>query len=517
MLSAKADRTAFCTVQVAVAVLLVATMPRFIYPGDPVTIRESTRSLLQTGDISVEPQVAARLGERGQYFFYNEARDKWYSKYGLLNSVLYVPPLWAEQLVVGSLGPLDQMNEAEYWWHCLLLNSYNILVSLGISIYLFRISRLYARNPWICGMFVLSVLFGTFAWNYLRAQAVEIFQVFFFCGLYYHLMICRRLGVQRDEAAPSLGYGCHLWLVMVYLGLLVLQKLVFAVLMPVVALFLLLADHHGSESIAVFLLRRVRHDAARVVLHIVLPMLLIGGITMAGNWYRFGAPFNPGYTQWTPESVLFTSPWAGFIGYWADPQKSLPLYFPPLVLAAAGLWWFLRRWAFDWLFALCSFLTLYVACSCFVNWSGNACYGPRYLLAVLPVLSLPALALVDRRGNPSNSLRRIGLLLMVAALLWSGHNQWLINRLEFFTPIRSMFQFAELKSPEVAEYFRAPFWVNNGDLIAFRTGKGPFPPLQAARAEVPAPQYQVFENITGELAVGNLLFWDRDRRFREGL
>ena len=60
-----------CWLLIAIAAFLLLTMPRFIYIGDPVTIRMTTIRLLTSGEISVPAEIAGGFGERGQFFFEN--------------------------------------------------------------------------------------------------------------------------------------------------------------------------------------------------------------------------------------------------------------------------------------------------------------------------------------------------------------------------------------------------------------------------------------------------------------
>ena len=68
-----------------------------------MAIRAETVSLLRTGRFGVPAEIAARMGRRGQYFYENREQGRWSSKYGPLNTLMFVPPLLAERVVTGSL------------------------------------------------------------------------------------------------------------------------------------------------------------------------------------------------------------------------------------------------------------------------------------------------------------------------------------------------------------------------------------------------------------------------------
>lgn len=495
-------RSAFWVTVGSAAVILILTMPRLIYVGDAISIRDGTVALLRDGDLSVPAAVAERFGERGQYFYYNEEKGAWYSKYGPLNVLLYLLPLLVEWLVAGRLGYFHELTPAGVARQCLILNAYHVILALCVVVYLFQTARRYSRQPWLVCGFTLAVCFGTFTWNYLRAQTVEVFQLLFFTGLYYHLTLCGPSA--RDVNTRR---GLHHAMSLVFLGSLVLQKLVFGVLMPIVALFLLAAYREPGEGTwAALAPRRFVRQVGTAVLTIGLPLVLIAALALAANGYRFGSPFNTGYTQFERERQLLVDPSEGLVGFWVEPRKSVLLHFPLLGFAAIGAVWFARRYPVDWFFALFSFLAIYLASSFFVNWRGNWCYGPRYLLPVLPVLSLPVLALLDPAFGLFRAGRYAMMALMAGILAWSVWNQWWANRLEFFTPFRVEAQFEPVRTPEIAAYFQQPYWVIQRDLVAFKGGGRPFPPLEDTRSRLHAAQPRELERVVRGLTVGNV-FW----------
>jgi hypothetical protein len=88
-------------------------------------------------------------------------------------------------------------------------------------------------------------------------------------------------------------------------------------------------------------------------------------------------------------------------------------------------------------------------------WAGDFTYGPRYLLFVLPVLSLPALlaadALIERLPD-----WRAGALaaLALAGLAYSAYLQVQVNRLPFWIYYDARVALYTGYSEMVADYFR---------------------------------------------------------------
>ena len=80
----------------AVAVLNFAWMPGQFLDGDPAAWREEARSIVLRGELAVPAEFASRFFEPGQYFVRNDSSGRYYSKYGLMNALMSLPPLWAQ-------------------------------------------------------------------------------------------------------------------------------------------------------------------------------------------------------------------------------------------------------------------------------------------------------------------------------------------------------------------------------------------------------------------------------------
>jgi hypothetical protein len=79
------------------------TTPAGEYAGDAASVRIAAITLISTGKWAVPADQASTFGERGQYFYQN-ASGNWYSKYGILNMLLYVPILQLQKCGTGKLS-----------------------------------------------------------------------------------------------------------------------------------------------------------------------------------------------------------------------------------------------------------------------------------------------------------------------------------------------------------------------------------------------------------------------------
>ena len=477
-------------------------MPRWIYSGDAVSIRTSTICLITTGDMSVPADHASTFGERGQYFFENSSTGRWHSKYGIANTLLYLPPLIAEYAWTSRLPFFDDLDSESLVCRCVVLNVYNILLSLLLALYLFRFARLYATSARDAAMFVAVAFFGTFLWNYLRAQTVEIFQVLFFTAACFHLLQYRR---QLKKGGRT---SSHAFLAMLFLGLLALGKLIYILLLPLAICYLFCAGRERNRDMSRHsdLAGRMWITRKQFAAHAILPAVVICGLILFSNWWRFSDPLETGYGQWDREQVFLSwNVFPGMYGFLFDARTSVLMYFPLLPISLIGLRAFAQQHRLEVLFVACVFLVFYVANSAFINWRGGWCYGPRYLLFVLPVMSLPCVEIMNR-GHKSRSWRSAIILTLIAIAVWTFATQSWVHGFEFHAPFRAESELQDSKSDRVDEYFRQPLWVINRDLLRTKTGREVFPPLEHLRGRLSEDAFQQKQDALNRLVVFNL-FW----------
>ena len=129
----------------------------------------------------------------------------------------------------------------------------------------------------------------------------------------------------------------------------------------------------------------------------VLPLAAALAFILGFNAYRFGSPFTTGYegdrgfvTVVQDGKPGFSLPWwVGLYGLLFSAGKSLFLYNPPVILALLGLGPFLARRRPEALLSL-GLVLAWLAFYCrWWAWHGDICWGPRYLVPVLPLIMLP--------------------------------------------------------------------------------------------------------------------------------
>jgi hypothetical protein len=134
------------------------------------------------------------------------------------------------------------------------------------------------------------------------------------------------------------------------------------------------------------------------------------------NWWRFGNPLDSGYLR---DSIPgFGSPIvSGLAGLMFSPASSLIVYCPLALAGFAGLVFVLRRDLATGVLLgglVAAFVLFYAQLG---NWMGGRSYGPRYLVAVLPLLCV-GLAPVLAAGRFHRSI--LALAVVSAAVQLPG-------------------------------------------------------------------------------------------------
>ena len=157
-------------------------MPGEFLSGDAHTWREEARSMLLGGELNVPRDTALSLGERGQYFVQSERNGLYYSKFGIVNSLLALPPLWLERALGGNI------EQRGYEPSLLLANLWNIVFSVALAALLYALSAAYSARIAVRVLFVIGALYCTALWFYQRAQSSEIYQTLLFTALFMALL-----------------------------------------------------------------------------------------------------------------------------------------------------------------------------------------------------------------------------------------------------------------------------------------------------------------------------------------
>jgi len=288
---------------ILVLVVGLLGLPAEQYIGDPQAVRMVAWSLLERGRLDVPTDLAQDAGERGQYFVQNPDNGLFYSKYGELNSLGYLPAMALERSLLGRLEPFNDLAT-----RTVLLNLNNLALSLVLAGLLLALACLFTRQPALALVWVLATLYASFGWNYLRAQTTELLQWTLCTGFFWALFQLWR----------SRGHSRWLGAVHLFLVGLLLTKAVYVLLVPCLLLVgILVLPSQTSRP--------------RALLGLLGPLVLMALLVLGLNELKFGSPWSTGYTQWVRERDLFRG---GSVGGPAGvpgrpPAQHLPVPSPP--------------------------------------------------------------------------------------------------------------------------------------------------------------------------------------------
>jgi hypothetical protein len=254
-----------------------------------------------------------------------------------------------------------------------------------------RLSSDEAGQRWAVGLTV-ALATTTILFIYARSAYAEALQTFALTWLVERSLTCARAPTVR-----SLG-----WLG-VAAGILVSAKLVFVLLLPLVAAYLVWS-------------RRREGDVLQLVLRSWLALVELSafiGLALWHNHMKTGSIFDSGYTM---RGGLFSGDVVPAVyGFLLSPGKGLFWYSPPLVLGMLGLRDSLRRFRADTVFQISLVVATILFNARFRIWHADYCWGPRHLAPLSPILLLwatPWLPEAMRRGRAR--ARRFGLRLLLA-------------------------------------------------------------------------------------------------------
>jgi hypothetical protein len=314
-----------------------------------------------------------------------------YAAHPLLASVVHVPGARIHQTVIEKWPQADGVAR--------VLGSHLAPAFLGALVcWLFALlCRQVGISSRATQLGAVMLGLGTMVAVYARSPWSEIAQTAAFTGFFLGLM--RVLDAPGGTRAFSAGF---------WAGLLINTKLIFMLSLPGALAYVLARvwRRHG------------RQQALRVLGWAVLGFLPGVVAMLAYNHARTGSLLSTGYSlDAAGERVFGGNPLAGLWGLFLSPGKSLFLYCPPLVVSALALPWALRTRdrAWWWALLLTAGPPLYVYAR-FVFWSGDWCWGPRYILFLVPILLLPAVFALDR----ALLLRRRLALVTFAVVLAAG-------------------------------------------------------------------------------------------------
>ncbi len=329
---------------------------------------------------------------------------KLYAQYAPLPSVAYLPAAFVEKL------------SGEPGYGLLAARATTAALAAWLALLFFELVRRRGTSVAAASATTLGLVLGTQLFVYGRMMFSEVLQALCLLALLDAWW--------RWQAAASRRRA--LWLG-ASAGLLFLSKAAFAVTIATGAAVLLYRHAKDPER------RRSLALAAAAALPALVLML---GYDLA----RFGDPLNTGYGSTL--AGFRENPLVGLWGLFFSPGRGLFPFNPLAVLVPFGIAQLLRKHRRDAWTLLALVLPPLLLVACFLSWSGDWAWGPRYLTPLLPALFVPVAPVVQRVLDGSRAKRialaslftvSFGVQLLGAAfepvstiaMTIDAHDQWL--------------------------------------------------------------------------------------------
>ncbi|MCL5257399.1 MAG: hypothetical protein M1319_06340 [Chloroflexi bacterium] len=365
----------------------------------------TTERLATANSIQID-QVPGRGGVRG-------VDGKKFSKYGLgqplVSVILYDAGGFAQQLFFPR-GAVSNL-------HRFFVQSLDMLVTPAAAVFVYLFSRRLYSSKRVA--IVLAVLFGvgTIAWPYSKLYFSE--PLFGLCVLAsaYCLYLVSVGGKSPEDAgigerSPAVGWKRKTYLALggLLFGYALLTRVSGVVMIPVMAayFFYIIIMANGTWRLwragnGIAKRRLIRQPALDLAAY-AIPFAVVVGILLWHNYARFGDVFNNGYG-----AEGFTTPLLeGLYGFLFSSGNSIFLYSPVIIMAPFTFRRFLSRCAPEALVFAGLIVVNILYYSPWHAWEGGFCWGPRFLVPMIPFFILmigPAL------GNRRDAVLTLGFLL----------------------------------------------------------------------------------------------------------
>ena len=291
-----------------------------------------------------------------------------YSKYGLGLPLILVPFLFLNDLLHSIFGNINSN---------IVLAFPNVLI-LAATAYVVHLTIMSLGYSYKRGLLLsLLTIFGTFAFPYINFFLSEPLQACCITVTFLCLLKGRNAtSVKQTYILLSLGgivycYG-------------ILTKAILLIFIPFFVLYLLLTAQTDKNK-----------KLLPTISSFMIPIIVFGFLVAFLNYYRYSSIFDFGYGK---EMRMFVNPVpTGIFNFLFNPDKSLFLFAPVMVLSPYAFWKFTKRHKEEGILIILMVITNLLIYSAWWAWEGGDSWGPRFLLPMIPVSIIPFATIVHQR------------------------------------------------------------------------------------------------------------------------
>jgi len=258
------------------------------------------------------------------------------------------------------------------WIQYLLISLISIFSALSVVL-VYELVGILGGNKTSKLLTALIYAFGTIAWVYSKNFFAHGFSAFLLLlSMYY-----ARLFVQENNvkfifvSGIAIGYS----IVVEYPNLLLLVP---------------------------FLLYFISYNTKKKLIYFIVPVALFLMVLGTYHYICFGSPFSTPYRYTSgygnvQDIDVFSNPvHKGLFWLLFSPYRGLFYLSPVLLLSPFGLFLLYKKYKPETILFLSFFMIIVLFYSRYIYWSGGACYGPRFILAVVPFFTLPLAQVIEK-------------------------------------------------------------------------------------------------------------------------
>jgi hypothetical protein len=249
-----------------------------------------------------------------------------------------------------------------------------------------------------------------------------------------------------------------------------------------------------------------------VAIAFALPVVCLLAVIAVVNQYKFGGPLVTGYQQLASEKDLLGGDLGTALrGFLVSAEGSLFTHFPPFFFALFAYPAFFRKRPAEGATIVVLLVALLLLNGRFRNWQGSVCYGPRYLLPLLPIASLPFLQVMEWiRGHLRTAAGVAAAAVVAIVLAGSAWLQHAVNTLPFFTyDLTRNIARARHPDPDAVEvFYERHVGRVHRDFIRYRRGEEPLALLESARSRMDPAAFEAMRRAIDGILRSNYLWFD---------
>ena len=278
----------------------------------------------------------------------------------------------------------------------------NCLFASGIIVLIYKFGMLFTKDIVVSIVTALTFAFSTLLFPWAGQIFPEIILGFMILLVTYKVFTASS---GRDWIIAAVLIGFYT---------LFRRQMIYVAFLSVGLIFIFLYKNKEHKKLRYFILSFVGAFSVSLLYDIIV--VGFGTITLVGTGGQVSIP--PTYNILGVHVNQYF--WLGLIGHWIDSNSGLLFYSPILILSFLGLYSFIKKnRKFPVIFVLSIFSFWYVATGIIGGWHGWLSIPSRFMICMLPLLSLPFLYSLKEFKN-SKLFKGSYVVLFLMGLISSG-------------------------------------------------------------------------------------------------